>query len=93
MEMGSGNRERITVETERVWILALRQSARTHCEKCGSEVERSRANFDQQLLQAMSNQPFEHSKGDEHPQRTKEGLFLWIKSLLRLARGNQDSQH
>jgi len=93
MEMGSGNRERITVETERVWILALRQSARMHCEKCGSEVERLRADFDQQLLQAVSNQLSEQSKGNEHRQRVKEGLFLWIKSLLRLARGNQNSQH
>jgi len=76
MEMGSGNRERITVETERVWILALRQSARTHCEKCGSDIERLRADFHQQLQQAMSNQLSEQSKENEHPQRTKKGLFL-----------------
>ncbi len=87
--MGSGKRERITVETERILIIACGRGAHGWCEKCGSEVGMLTADVARQLLEVGPEQLKNHSQRKLHLERAANGLVVRLKSLLRLARSSQ----
>lgn len=69
--MGTESRKRITVETERILIIAAGNLVHGWCEKCGSEVEMSTTE--------PSGRGLQHSS----PGSVGEGLGI-MKALLHL---------
>jgi len=76
--MGTENRKRITVETERILIVAAGNLVHGWCEKCGSEVEMSTTTESSGKL-PDAGRGLQHSS----PGSVGEGLGI-MKALLHL---------
>jgi hypothetical protein len=81
--MGADGRQRITVETERVVIIASRYAVRGWCERCGHEVEMLSADRAQQFFEIGHEQFEARDQSKLHLGRAKDGLVVCLKSLLR----------
>jgi hypothetical protein len=88
--MAVERRTRITIETERILVVAGQRAIRRWCKQCGQEVEFVAQDQLGHLLGASARQPARWSQNKVHLQQAKDGLAICMKSLLRLARGNQD---
>lgn len=77
---------RITIETERVLILACRQAARGWCQKCGSEVEMLPEKEAVNILQRVSIERPAKNERRLHLEQAKEGLAVCLKSMLLFVR-------
>ena len=94
--MGTDGHERITIETERILIIAHRHVARGWCENCGREVDMRTANTAGALF-ANGLERFEGRKQDK-PRfaRAKNRLSTYLKSLMRFlpqAGARRDCSH
>jgi len=76
--MGTESRTRITVETERILIIATGDTVRGWCEKCGCEVEMSST---ETAGGATGRLPVTL---ELRRRRAKDGLVGCMKSLLHL---------
>jgi len=77
---------RITIESERILILARRRASRGWCAKCGCEVELVPHKEAVTLLQGVS---LEHPAKSErwlHLEQAKQGLAVCLQSILLLVR-------
>ena len=88
--MAGERRTRITIETERILVVASQRTIRGWCKQCGHEVEFVAQDQLGHLLGPSAEQPAGLSQNKIHLQQAKDGLAICMKSLLRLARGNQD---
>jgi len=82
--MAPDNGTRITVETERILIMARRHSARGWCERCGAEVELLPSAHAGRLLKVAQVQLQKQHSANLHLKEAKDGLAICLKSLLRL---------
>ena len=81
--MGTDGHERITIETERILIIAHGHAARGWCESCGREVHVRMENT-ADVLRANGLEPFEGPKqGKRRFARAKNRLSTYLKLLLR----------
>jgi hypothetical protein len=74
---------RITIETERILILARQQAARGWCERCGSEVEFLPSHEARRVLDAAPEPLGKHRKSLHLGGAKRSGLQVCLKSLLR----------
>lgn len=76
---------RITIETERIVIVARQHAVRGQCEKCRTEAEFLPSDHAGCLVDTISG-PLEQQRGNGfHQWPAKEGLIcVCVKSLLRL---------
>lgn len=81
--MPSERRTRITIETERILIVASQRATRGWCRGCGREVEFVSQEQIGHLLGTSSQQPARWSQKKVHLQQAKDGLAICMKSLLR----------
>ena len=81
--MGGENHMRITIETERILIVARPHAVRGWCERCDTEVEFLTSLQAGRLLERLE-QLKGQSKSELHLNRAKDGFLICLKSLLRL---------
>lgn len=74
---------RITIETERILIVARRQSQRAWCERCGGEVEFVPSQQARRVLDVAPEPPRPEHRTQFHVERARNGLAVCLKSLLR----------
>lgn|SRR5436190_10822842 len=83
MQMGTDGHERITIETERILIIAHGHAVRGWCETCGREVD-MRVGKTAGALFANGLERFEGPKQDKpRVARAKNKLGTCLKSLMR----------
>lgn len=80
--MGPDKRERITVHSERIVIIALRYATRRWCERCGGEVETLTAEAAQQVFEVVPDGLERVSHRKLYLRRAADGLITCLKSLL-----------
>jgi hypothetical protein len=85
--MAADRRTRITIETERMLIVARQHSAHGWCERCGAEVELLPSAQASQLLHVAQEQLQGLHQGRLHLEEAKDGLVICLKSLLRFLQG------
>jgi hypothetical protein len=93
--MGAERRTRITIETERILVIARQHAARGWCERCGCEVELLPSSQAGRLLNVGPQQSEGRRQNKVHLVQAKEGLVVCLKSLLRFlqaASGRDGSQ-
>jgi hypothetical protein len=74
----------ITIETERLLVIARQHAVRGQCERCGHEVEFLPSNQVRPLLDQTSGKLLEQHRNNLHRWLAKDGLILvCVKSLLR----------
>ena len=74
----------ITIETERVLVIARQHAVRGWCERCGHEVEFLPSHQVRPLLDTTSGRLLEQHRNNFHRWLAKAGLILvCIQSLLR----------
>jgi hypothetical protein len=81
--MAADRRTRITIETERILIIARQHAAYGWCERCGLEVELLPSAQASRLLQVTEEQLKGQHHGKLHLEQAKDGLVICLKSLLR----------
>jgi hypothetical protein len=82
--MAADRHTRITIETERILIIACRQSARERCRECGREVEFLPLDRARTLLKRTTELLEGQQRNDVHQWLTKDGLiFVCLKTLRR----------
>lgn len=81
--MAADRSTRITIETERILIIARRHAARGWCERCGAEVELVASADASHLLHLAQEQLQWQNPGNLHLKEAKDGLVICLKSLLR----------
>jgi len=81
--MAADRRTRITIETERILIMARQHTARGWCERCGAEVELLPSAHASRLLHMAQEQLQRQNRGNLHLEEAKDGLVICLKSLLR----------
>jgi hypothetical protein len=84
--MTIGPRTRITIERERILVLARKQSARGWCERCGSEVEFVNQKQVGSFMEGFSGQWRESIQADLHQRQAKDKVVVRLKTMLRLLR-------
>lgn len=84
--MGTDGHKRITIETERILIVAQGPAARGRCENCGHEADDHTANTAETLF-ASSEQIGIRKQEKSRFVRSKNKLGSYLKSLLRLGAG------
>ena len=82
--MGSEDRTRITIETEKVLILASQQATHGWCQKCGQEVQLVTAHQAKGSFKIVTEQLKAARQSKLHLGQAKNGLVICLKSLLRL---------
>jgi hypothetical protein len=80
----AGRRTRITIQTERILIMARQHTARGWCERCGGEVELLPSAHATRLLNVAQEQLQARQQGKLHLKQAREGLVICMRSLLRL---------
>jgi hypothetical protein len=75
---------RITIETERILVLARSQAIRGWCEGCGCEVELLPREQLTPVLDVVALASDEPSRRRLHLERAKDGLRVCLKSMLLL---------
>jgi len=81
-------RTRITIETERIMVITGQHATRGWCKECGRLVELLPHDQAQRLVQAGPLPP-EMSQDKLHVSRTKNGLVVCLKSMLRLMKATR----
>lgn len=81
--MTPDRRTRITIERERILVLARQLSTRGRCEKCGHEVEFLKQEQVGPILESVSGAWGEPSQERLHLEQAKDGLVVCLKSMLR----------
>ena len=81
--MAKERRTRITIETERILIMARQHAARGWCERCGGEVELLPSAEAGRLLEVHPEQLTGLKQSKLHLGKAKEGFVICLKSLLR----------
>jgi hypothetical protein len=81
--MTAESRTRITIETERILIIARQHAAYGWCERCGQQVELLPSAHAGHLLQLAQDQLQARHQGKLHLEEAKGGLAICLKSLLR----------
>jgi hypothetical protein len=82
--MAADRRTRITIETERILIMARQHAAYGWCERCGQQVELLPSAHASRLLHVAEEQLQGRHQGKLHLEQAKDGLVICLKSLLRL---------
>jgi hypothetical protein len=74
----------ITIETERMLVIARRHALRGWCERCGTEIEFLPLDQVRRQLDTTSGRVLEQHRNNLHRWLAKDGLILvCVKSLLR----------
>jgi len=74
----------ITIETERMLVIARRHSVPGCCERCGTEIEFLPSDQVRRQLDTTSGRVLEQHRNNLYRWLAKDGLILvWVKSLLR----------
>lgn len=81
--MAPDRRTRITVETERILIVARQHATPGWCERCGQEVELLPADQAGQFREVVRDQQERQHQSSLHLGQAKDGLVICVKSLLR----------
>ena len=81
-------RIRITVETERILIVARQRAARQWCASCGAEAEFLPSSEARRLLDAAAEPPAELQRKGFHLVGKSSGLAVCLRSLLRFLEGS-----
>jgi hypothetical protein len=82
--MAADRHTRITIETERILIIARQHAKREWCKECGHEVEVLPLDLARALLENTTNSFEEQKRPSCHQWPAKDGLiFVCIRSLLR----------
>jgi hypothetical protein len=76
-------RTRITIERERILVLARQLSTRGRCEICGHEIEFLQQEQVRSVLEVVSGQRGEASQERLHLPQAKSGLVTWLRSTLQ----------
>jgi hypothetical protein len=80
----AGRTTRITIETERILIIARQQLVRGGCERCRNEVEFLSSDHARPMLDTISGSLEEQERNSLHQWPPKDGLiFVCVKALLR----------
>jgi hypothetical protein len=79
-------RTRITIESERLLIVAKREPARAWCERCGVEVELVKPGIASRVWERLSENRGRVGPGRLLLQFAKRGLVIRLKSTLRFLR-------
>jgi hypothetical protein len=75
---------RITIETERILIVARRYAIHGWCDRCGTEVEFLPSDRARSLFDATSASLGERQRSSLHKGRARDGLmFVCVQSVLR----------
>jgi hypothetical protein len=93
--MAADRHTRITVETERILMIARQHAVYGWCERCGLEVELLPSAQASHLLHLAEERLHGQQQGKLHLEQAKDGLVVCLKSLLRLlqaASGQHNSQ-
>jgi hypothetical protein len=80
-------RTRITVETERILIIARQRAARQWCATCGAEAEFLPSFEARRVLDAATESPAEMQRKGFHLVGKSGGLAVCLRSLLRFLEG------
>ena len=80
--MGPDKRERITVHSERIVIIALRHATRRWCERCGGQVETLTTEAAQQVFEVVPDGFECVSYRKPYLRQAADGLITCLKSLL-----------
>jgi hypothetical protein len=81
--MARDRRTRITIETERILVIARQHAAHGWCARCGQEVELVPSAQASRLLGVGPEQLGGQYQGKLHLEHAKNGLVICLKSLLR----------
>jgi hypothetical protein len=82
--MAADRHTRITIETERILIIARQRAARDCCKECGRELELLPLDRARAALDATAGSGEEHQRDRLHPWPVKDGLiFVCLRLLLR----------
>jgi hypothetical protein len=81
--MAAENRQRITIETERILVVARQHGSRGWCERCGREVDLLTSEQACRLLEVTPEMIDRSGHGKLHLERAKDGLVICLKSLLK----------
>jgi hypothetical protein len=81
--MAGDRRTRITIETERILIIARQHAAHGWCERCGQKVKLLPSVQASRLLRVASEQLGGLDQSRLHLEQAKDGLVICLKSLLR----------
>jgi hypothetical protein len=82
--MAADRSTRITIETERILIMARQHTAYGWCERCGQQVELLPSAHASRLLHVPQDRLQGQHQGKLHLEEAKDGLVVCLKSLLRL---------
>jgi hypothetical protein len=82
--MAADERTRITIETERILIMARQHATYGWCERCGQQVELLASDHASRLLHVAQDTLQGQHQGKLHLGEAKDGLVICLKSLLRL---------
>ena len=82
--MAADRRTRITIEAERILIIARQHAAYGWCERCGLEVELIPSAQASHLLHLAEERLHGQQQGKLHLEQAKDGLVVCLKSLLRV---------
>ena len=83
-----GERTRITVETERILIVARQRAAREWCSRCDAEAEFLPSFEARRVLDAAAEPPAELQRKGFHLAGKSGGLTVCLRSLLRFLEGS-----
>jgi len=82
---------RITIETERMLIVARQFAVRAWCERCGASVEFLPSDSARRVFDATTGSLDQEQRSHFHKQSAKDGLMLiCVQSLLRLLQTASD---
>ena len=81
--MTTNRRTRITIENERVLVVARKQTVRRWCERCGCEMDIRDQEPAGSGQEVRSRQGGESCSDGVHLRPAKNGLALGLKSILR----------
>jgi hypothetical protein len=81
--MAAGQRSRVTIETERILIIARHHAVVGWCERCGAEVQLLRSGHAANALQGVPEPWGQQLSGKAHLSHAKDGLVICLRSLLR----------
>ena len=73
---------RITIETERILVIARQHATRGWCKRCGADVEFLPSKQAGDLLEDPEQMQGKH-RNQLHLGQTKNGLLICVKSFLR----------
>ena len=80
-------RTRITVESERILVVARQRAAREWCARCGAEAEFLPSSEARRVLDTASEPPAELHRKGFHLVGRNGGLAVCLRSLLRFLEG------